>query len=289
MKMVSLLFLISSFSFAIKTYAHEFTWPYWTYKTVDFQPPKLDIITTDEDPTPGLLFLGPKNSQLEGVLPKGGSAATIYDQEGNLVWKGPDIETSNLQVQTLFGKPVLTYWSGKKIEGFGYGAVHILDETYKEIYTVTLEGDFITPDGASEDSYTDLHESKITERNTILVTSYNITQIDTFAIGGQYDTYALDSSFHEIDIATNEVLFSWSPLDHPEKVPFSDSRAPFENEPRSRENPWDVHHINSVDDAASGFVVSLRHTSSILYINRDGSIRWHIDVCSIRPMKQILF
>ncbi|KAK2764340.1 hypothetical protein FQN54_009033 [Arachnomyces sp. PD_36] len=258
MKMASLLFPTCVLSFTIETYAHVFTWPRWTFKTVDFQPLKLDIIRTDEDPTPGLIFLGPKMSLLEGVLPKAGATATIYDQEGNLVWEGPDVETSNLQVQTLFGKPVLTY-------------------CYEEIYTVTLKEEFITPEGSSEDSYIDLHESKITERNTILVTSYNIAQIDTFEIGAQPDTWVLDSKFHEIDIATNEVLFSWSALDHPEKIPITESRTEFHNEPRYQDNPWDVHHINSIDDAASGYVISLRHTSSILYINEGGSIRWHID------------
>lgn len=243
-----------------------------------FQPPKLEIIRTDEAPSPGLLFLAPKDSQLKDVLPGSGAAGTIYDQDGDLIWKGPDIQTSNLQVQTLFGKPVLTYWSGEKKDGYGYGAIHILDDTYKEIYTVTLKGNYVTPSGSTEDSYIDIHESKITERNTILVTSYNITHADTTQVGGHPENWVLESSFQEIEVATNKVLFSWSALDHPDKMPISAARGEFFEDPQTQELPSDIHHINSVHDAASGYIVSFRHTFSIVYINRDGSVQWNIDV-----------
>lgn len=277
--MASLLsLLVSSLLLTAQICSAEFTWPFWTFNSVNFQPPKLDIVNSDEAPTPGLLFLGPKNSHLEGVLPNGGAGATIYDQDGDLVWKGPDMEISNLQVQTLFGKPVLTYWSGVKIEGYGYGTVHILDDTYKEIYTVTLNGNYVTPSGSLEDSYIDLYESKITERNTILVTSYNVTQTDTSHVGGPPDTWVLQSAFHEIEVATNKVLFSWSPLDHSDQIPLTASRSEFYTEPHTQDDPIDIYHINSIHDAASGYIVSLRHTFSISYVNRDGSIQWTLDV-----------
>lgn len=278
MTLVSL--VVYSLLLTFHTVAADFTWPFHSFASAPFQPPKLQIIKTDEAPAPGLLFLGPKGSHIEGVLPNGGATAVVYDQDGTLVWQGPNIETSNLQVQTLFGKPVLTYWSGRKVSGYGYGRVHILDQSYNEIYTVTLNGDFVTSTGTPEDSYIDLHESKITERNTILVTSYNYTQIDTTSVGGQPDTWVLQSTFHEIEIATNTVLFSWSPLDHPNRIPLTASRAYLSPEHRGREYPWDLYHMNSVDDASAGYLVSLRHTFSAVYVKRDGSILWLIDVSS---------
>lgn len=281
--MAQLFLIISALLFAVQSFASEFTWPYWSFKSIPFQPPKLEIIKSDETPASGLLFLGPKDSHVDGVLPDGGATAAIYDQEGDLIWKGPSIENANLQVQTLFGKPVLTYWSGTKVNGYGYGTVHILDETYEEIYSITLKGNYITPSGEPQDSYIDLHESKITERNTILVTSYNLTQVDTTSIGGQPDNWALKSEFHEIEVATNKVLFSWSPLDHRRKFPLSAWRSDSQPEPRPPYDPWDVHHINSVNAAASGYVVSLRHSFSAAYVNRDGSIEWNLDVCVIFP------
>lgn len=274
-------FVVYSLLLILQSVTAKFTWPFHSFDSAPFQPPKLDIVKTNEAPTPGLLFLGPKGSHLPDVLPNGGSTAVIYDPDGNLVWHGPDVETANLQAQTLFGKPVLTYWSGKKVNGYGYGVVHILDQSYNEIHTVTLQGDYVTSSGAPENSYIDLHESKITERNTILVTSYNLTQIDTTSIGGLPDTWTLKSAFHEIEITTNKVLFSWSPLDHLQKIPLTASRSELRPAKRDRNQPWDIHHINSVDDAAAGYVISLRHTFTAAYVNRDGSILWCLDVSSI--------
>lgn len=251
-------------------------WPYWTFTTVPFQPPKLNITTAGEAPDPGLIFLGPRGDQPNGT------AAMIYDQAGNLVYQGPHEVTANVNVQTLFGKPVLTFWSGNMLDtGFGYGKVHILDDTYKEIYTVTLDGNFITPSGTAEESYNDLHESKITERNTMLVTAYNVTQANLTAVGGPEDGWMLDGHFYEIDIFTKQIFFSWSTANYSDQIPITLSRNPIADRGRNQSHPWDPYHINSIELVDDGYLVSFRHLFSVLYLNRDGSIKWRLSVGSL--------
>ncbi|KAL1970003.1 hypothetical protein VTN77DRAFT_6408 [Rasamsonia byssochlamydoides] len=247
-------------------------WPYWTYTTAPFQPPNLNIsVAGGSTPDPGYIFLGPRGNQPNGT------AALIYDQAGNLVYQGPDEVTANVNVQTLFGQPVLTFWTGDMLAiGYGYGKVHILDNTYKEIYTVSLPGDFVTPSGTAEPSYIDLHESKITERNTMLVTAYNITQANLTAVGGPADGWMLASHFFEIDIATNEVVFSWNALDYQDQIPLTLSHQPIDTSGQSQSDPWDAYHINSVDAVEDGYLVSLRHLWSAFYLHQNGSIKWRL-------------
>jgi hypothetical protein len=119
------------------------------------------------------------------------AGAMIMTDEGELVWY---VETAapqtNLFAQQLDGKPVLTRWHGKGSKnGHGYGSVIILDD------------------------YADLHESFITDLGTILVTAVNTTQADLTSVGGLVDGWILDNWIFEIDIKTNEIVFSWSALE----------------------------------------------------------------------------
>lgn len=279
--MIHLLSLVGIILFAFGAVAKvNFTWPCWDFKTESFRPPQLKINkTSDEAIEPGLLFIGLKHNLVENMLPAG-DAATIYDQEGNLIWHGPDVETTNLRAQTLFGKPVLTYWTGVKIEGYGYGAIHILDQKYQEIYTVKLQTDMITPEGTPLDSYIDLHESKITDKNTMLITAYNLTQfnVNEDPTGVPVWRWVIDSQFYEIDIQTNDVLFSWSALNHRDQIPISSSHLELLQRGTNRTAPFDVYHINSVDPVESGYLISLRHIFAAVYVNRDGSVQWVLEV-----------
>lgn len=246
-------------------------WPYSTYTSMNFQPPKLEVNKTGTT-EPGYLFLGPRG----GVQPAG-QAALIYDDEGNLVYEGPEEVTANFRVQQLNGQDVITFWSGTMMDlGFGYGAVHILDNTYKEIYTVTLTGAFVTPDNVAKDSYIDLHESHITSRNTLLVTAYNVTQHDLTSLGGNSSEWMLDSHFYEIDISTNQILYSWSALDHEDQIPLNSSHQKLGADVGSQKKPYDAYHINSITTTTNGYLVSLRHMWSGYHILPNGSIEWQL-------------
>ncbi|KAL3476949.1 ASST-domain-containing protein [Aspergillus californicus] len=246
------------------------TWPYMTLETAPFLPPQVSV-TKSGQTDPGYIFVGPRGNQEQGT------AALIYDEEANLVYQGPQEVTANFKVQRLFNEDVITFWAGNMMTlGFGYGTVHILDNTYREIYTVTLQDDFVSPDGVVRDSYIDLHESHVTHRNTLLATAYNVTQHDLTPIGGRADDYMLDGKFYEIDIATNEIVFSWSILDHLEDIPLEDSHQHWGADVGAQEQPYDAYHINSVELMDDGYIISLRHFWSGYFIHNNGTVMWRL-------------
>jgi hypothetical protein len=246
-------------------------WPYSAYTSMPFQPPKLEINQTGVS-DPGYIFLGPRG----GIQPAG-QAALIYDNVGNLVYEGPEEVTANFRVQTLNGTDVITFWAGDMMDlGYGYGTVHILDNTYQEIHTVTLTGPFVTPDNSTKDSYIDLHESHITPRDTLLVTAYNLTQHDLTSIGGNSSDWMLDSHFYEIDIYTNQILNSWSALDHEDSIPLTSSHQKVGSDVGTQDNPYDAYHINSITTTNNGYLVSLRHMWSGYYLYHNGTVVWQV-------------
>jgi len=257
-------------------------WDYSTYKSMDFQPPTL-VVNKTGTTEPGFIFVGPRG----GVQPAG-QAALIYDDEGNLVYEGPEEVTANFMIQQLNGTDVLTFWAGDMMDiGYGYGTVHILDNTYKEIHTVTLTGDFVTPDNSTKDSYIDLHESRITPRNTLLVTAYNLTQHDLTSIGGNSSDWMLDSHFYEIDIVTNKILNSWSALEHEDDIPLTTSHQKVADDVGTQDAPYDAYHINAITTTNDGYLVSLRHMWSGYYLHSNGSVNWRISGEDGGDFKQI--
>ncbi|KAJ5832874.1 hypothetical protein N7474_001185 [Penicillium riverlandense] len=257
-------------------------WPYLSYMSTDIQPPQLQINQTGPV-SPGYLFLGPR-----GAVQSAGQAALIYDNSGNLVYEGPDEVTANFMVQKLFGKDVITFWAGDMLDvGYGYGTVHILDDTYNEIYTVTLTGPFVTPDNSTKDSYIDLHESHITPNNTLLVTAYNVTQHDLTSVNGTTSDWMLDSHFYEIDIPTNTIINSWSALDHQDAIPLNTSHQKLASDAGTQANPWDAYHINAITTTRHGYLVSLRHMWSGFYLHHNGTVMWQIDGENGGDFKQI--
>ncbi|RAK97363.1 arylsulfotransferase family protein [Aspergillus ibericus CBS 121593] len=261
---------LAAFSALLLTQVAADNFPFTGYRTAPYLPPQIKI-TKSGKTDPGYLFIGPRGNQAHGT------AALIYDEDGNLVYEGPEEVTANFRVQKLYNEDVITFWAGDMMElGFGYGTVHILDNTYREIYTVTLPDNFVSPDGLPRDSYIDLHESHITERNTLLVTAYNITQHDLTAIGGNPDDYMLDGMFFEIDIATNEIVYQWSALDHIGSIPIEASKQGLGAEYGTQEKPWDAYHINSVELMDDGYIISLRHYWSGFYIHNNGTVMWRL-------------
>ncbi|KKK15464.1 hypothetical protein P175DRAFT_0449908 [Aspergillus ochraceoroseus IBT 24754] len=246
-------------------------WPFMTLRTEPFLPPQVQV--TKSGPTdPGYIFVGPRGNQ------ELGTAALIYDEDANLVYQGPREVAANFKVQKLFHEDVITFWAGEMTDlGFGYGTVHILDNTYREIYTVKLQQHFVAPDGVPRDSYIDLHESRITKRNTLLVTGYNVTQRDLTSIGGRPDDYMLNGMFFEIDIATNEIVYSWSALDHIEDIPLQGSKQFWSEDVGSQAKPWDAYHINSVELMKDGYMISVRHYWSGFYIHNNGTVGWRLN------------
>ena len=121
----------------------------------------------------------------------------------------------------------------------------------------------------------DVHEHQMTDRNSMVVSSYNNTQFDLTSIGGEIDTWVADSLFVEIDVETEEVLFEWRASDH---VPWEDSRWPLRGHMGTPHLPWDWFHINSVQRVGEDYLISSRHHWAIFLISgKDGSVIWKLD------------
>ncbi|GKT60062.1 hypothetical protein ColTof4_00204 [Colletotrichum tofieldiae] len=262
-------------------------WPWQTYRSEPaLQPPSLKITQTG-DIAEGHLFFDQSGS--------GGHNYSVFimSNENELIWEGPYGDVSAWRAQTLDGEPVLTMYTGITMPepyGFGYGAVVIYDQTYKNIYNVTLtqHKDGLNlqtfagwdSSGLANGSWIDMHEDLITPQGTMYFPANNVTQTDLTSVGGPADGWIVDSLFFEMDIKTNEILFQWSHLDHLDEIPLVDSAAvyPLENLGRNQSYPWGPFHINSIERFADGgFLVSSRYYCSIFKIAQNGSVEWTLN------------
>ncbi|KAB8205222.1 ASST-domain-containing protein [Aspergillus parasiticus] len=269
---VSFLNLFTLLLGAVESSAQPSTqWPQQTFKSTPLEAPYLNV-TKNGKTELGYLFFSPSNSNW--------SYPTIYQDDGQLVWRGPLVNTSAEQPQMLNGEPVLAYWNGANIKGFGFGSISILNSSYDEIYKVTLPGTeekFVTVlDPVTYPSYIDIHESQITDQGTILVTAVNVTQMDLSSIGGPKDGWVQDGLFYEIDIKTNDVLFRWSTVEHLSEIPLSNNELPLEGKGTNKTTPYEYPHLNSVAKYGDSYLISSRFMCSFFFIDKNGNVTWHL-------------
>lgn len=268
--------LLAGFTSLVQSQSTEQAlWPLQTFKSSSIQTPFMNV--TKMGPTePGHLFLTPED------MLRGTGHSAIYSDDGQLIWQGPSGNYSALQPQMLNGSPVITYWSGYAGEGFGFGAITILNSSYDEIHRVTLDckaHNFVTVfDPLDFDSCIDIHESQLTDNGTILVTAVNVTQADLSAIGGPMNGWIQDALVYEIDLETNEVAFRWSAHEHVDQVPLTDSQLPLEGSGGNKSDPYGYPHLNAAYKYGDSYLISSRFMCSLYFIAADGSVTWHLHV-----------
>src|SRR5690606_12789751 len=191
------------------------------------------------------------------------SGRTIIDSQGEPVWLQEDEEAESadeptagwdMRVQEYQDEPVLTWWEGVVDTPLAEGEVVVVDQSYEEVARVGMGGDL-------PHRMVDLHESTITDEDTMLLIAYVPTQADLTEVGGEADGWVWDGVVQEIDIATGEVLLDWSALDH---IPVTESERAFDEGVGTEDEPYDYFHGNSVtvDDDGS-LLVSARNTHAI--------------------------
>ena len=115
--------------------------------------PVITVGADSSQQSPGDIFVAPYS----GV---GQDGPMIFESSGNLVWFDPlpaNTESTNLQVQSYEGKPVLTWWQGYiPPQGFGQGEEVIESSSYQQI------AKFPAGNGLPAD----LHEFRIMPNNT---------------------------------------------------------------------------------------------------------------------------
>ena len=190
---------------------------------------------------------------------------TIMSSNGDLIWHrdGSDFGSQIFcfDTATYQGQPVLLFWAGSILTGYGHGIIYILDNTYTVIAKVDA--------GSPYAGQLDLHEASILPNGNLLIAIYTVVSYDLSSLGGPSNGYVYDNIVQEIEIATNNVVFSWSSVQH---VPVGNTYINYAGRGTSS-SPIDYFHINAIDKDASGnYLVSGRHTWTLYYIAPDGTI-----------------
>jgi arylsulfotransferase ASST len=231
----------------------------------DLTPP--DVTITRHGPAGTSTAGDPPYFLLTPSAGRGTPGLMMLDRAGGLVWFSPSrsqgTERLDLKVQSYQGKPVLTWWEGQVLAGYGKGHVVIADSSYRPIATVN----------AGHGLAADLHEIVITPQDTALITIYKPVTANLSRVGGPAKGVVLAGVVQEIDIASGRVLFEWSSIDH---VPVTDTVASFTG--GTAKVPFDYFHINSISIAPDGtLLVSARNTSTVYKIARpSGKVIWRL-------------
>ena len=248
-------------------------WPWQIYKSAPFNPPELEITTNGQPLAPGLIFISPSDASSRNSSKE--NAVLILTDTGQLVWNGPTVTADNFRVASYEGRDILTYWTGGSTSatniGHGYGNVTFLDSSYNEILVVCPQLGLMTTDNSKPQCEGDLHESFVTERDTILVTAYNVTKADLSTIGGPVNAWVFDCLFFELNPKDGRILFSWSALEH---IPVSDTKRPLAGTGRNQSVPFDWFHINSVVNIGDSYLMNSRHLWTTYLITSKGEVAW---------------
>ena len=111
-----------------------------------------------------------------------------------------------MQAAVYGGTPVLSFYKGNVLGGFGQGLDVILDSTYSTNTTIP---------GPSKTPTLDLHELMVVDGTSLVATMYQAVPYDLTAYGlAPGEGWIVAGMFLEFDIATGDVLFSWNSLDH---------------------------------------------------------------------------
>ena len=194
----------------------------------------------------------------------------IINVHGELIWFGPNTTTEHrmdFNCQTYQGKPVLTWWEGLVVEGFGEGHGVIADSSYKQIATVSAVN---TP--GKPDITVDLHEFNLTSRGTAFITAYrtyqdvNLSAVSGPATGG----YLLSGVAQEIDIATGDLLHEWDSWK--DGVPVTDTYEAVgggDGGYGTKAKPFNYFHINSIAEWDEGhWLISGRNTWTVYLVDK---------------------
>jgi hypothetical protein len=230
----------------------------------DLTPP--DVTLSQHGPAGTSTAGDPPYFLLTPSAGRGTPGLMILDRAGGLVWYSPGsqkTERLNLGVQSYQGQPVLTWWEGQILVGYGHGHVVIADSSYRTIATVE----------AGHGLFADLHDNLITPQNTMLITVYKQVTTNLSRLGGPAKGVVLSGVVQEIDIPSGRVLFEWSSIDH---VPVTDAVVSFTG--GTSKVPFDYFHINSISIAPDGtLLISARNTSTVYKIARpSGKVIWRL-------------
>jgi Arylsulfotransferase (ASST) len=238
-------FLVRSAAFVLTASGRGVTPPFRSRP--DLAPPPVTILHAASGTAPGYLFLAPSSGP-------GQRGPLILDDAGEVVWFRPVSPRTamNFRAQTFHGEPVLTWWESLPGGGLGRGEHVIVDASYREIAR------FPAGDGMRSDE----HEFLLTERDTALVTSFEVRKRGASGL-------TMGGVVQELDVPSAHVLFEWRSLDHVGVDETYSTKVGY---------PWDYFHVNAIDvDVDGNLLVSARNTWTVYKVNRrTGAVMWRL-------------
>jgi hypothetical protein len=238
-------------------------YPTRKYASTNLTSPQANVIESDDSCADGLVLLSVGGQSVKDGGPM------VLDMGGNLVWSAPGQygeATANTKIQRYRGQDYLTFWAGEKLQESGLGSYFMLNSSYEIVHTVSAVG---------KDLRGDLHEFKITEDGSALITVYERTSVnlDGTNVDLSADQMIVDGILQEIDIATGELLFEWRSSDHIEHPALQISSGGSVSD-----GSFDYFHMNSIDkDSKGNYLISLRHLHALVYVEGiTGEILWTI-------------
>jgi Arylsulfotransferase (ASST) len=243
--------------------------PPWVTRP-DLTPPKIDVRR---------FHLGGDSQYIVLNAPYSGpghGGSIILSPGGEFVYFGPNTNTHrhmNVSVQAYQGEPVLTWWQGQVVEGFGIGEMAIADSSYTVKHIIK-----------AHDGYTaDFHEFNVTPQGTALIDIYaRHGNVNLSSVGGQSNGWLVSGMVQEIDIKTGELLFKWDSWDRKNPhVPLSETHQAFgvgDGGHGTKASPFNYFHINSICEVEPGnpksdLLISGRNTWCVYRVRRsDGKV-----------------
>lgn len=256
------------------------TWPWRVFKSSPHTPPNMTIIENGGELADGYIFMMPQTTNVSIAYAKenGGFIMTI---DGDLVYGDNLLGMNDFRKQSYNGKDYLTYWTRYNTEGVnighGYGQVNFLDQEYQHSSINPNLGLNRLTQTANSNWSVDIHEQQMTPRNTLLVSAYNNTPCDLSKFGGSKDGWIVDGLVFELDIETEDVLFTWRASDH---ASLHESRQPFDDSSGNGTEaaPWDYFHVNSIEAVGIDYLINARHTWTMYMVSgEDGRIVWTLE------------
>ena len=248
--------------------------PSQSYQTVDAVSPLLNVVQSSPQCSNDSVLLTPRGNSVPNPGP------LILDASGNLIWIEKKFgEVMDMKVQTYRGQDYLTFWSGTDDGTHGRGKYYMASLTHHPNPAVAdfaqLDSSYETQyvlDAVGDDLDGDLHEFRITENGTALMTVYEIIPMDLSGVGGRSDGWVYDGLFQEVDIETGKLLFQWRASEH---YSVEESLKPLYGQGEASDVAWDYFHINSIDKDTSGnYYISSRYTHTVTCISPNGTVLW---------------
>jgi hypothetical protein len=250
----------------------------WNFVSApQLHPMKVNVLSVAPGASLDPIFVSPYDQSPNPSLLVGQDGPLMMDGSGNPIWFQPvssdnSLITWGFQAQTLFGKPVLTWWQGTASGSepsqlppkSPLGGEFVIDnQHYHEIMTVTA------PKGIALNQ----HEFLITPQGDAYFFGSKSVNANLTRYGGPANGTYEDEVLLEVNLRNGKLIWSWDMAAH---VPLSDAMVPV---PRTPGQPWDPYHLNSIDVSPSGsqVLVSARNTWGVYDISRStGQIIWEL-------------